>query len=146
MANLDAIIGGYDNGWHVVAENGKNLAGKLTGNVEGVGIKHPRTWIGQKTSGEFFSCVCDGMRPVETGCAEPGMTIDEMYDFTVEYICGGDPSQLKIMYNTDGGSSSAFVVNGEMESNCFGKGTRTAILYYTASSCEFKEWKGSYDD
>ena len=146
MNSLNAIIAGFDNGWHVVAKNGQNLAGELSGNVEGVGVKHPRTWIGQKTSGEFFSCVCDGMRPEDTGCAEPGMSLDEVYDFTVKYICDGDPSQLKILYNTDGGTSSAFVVDGDMKNQCFGKGTRNAILYYTASSCEFKEWKGSYND
>jgi len=66
--------------------------------------KHPRTFIGQDYDGNYIVGVCTGRQK-----GEAGMNFQEIYDFVTTQVS----NNVRILYNADGGGSSAFVYNGQ---------------------------------
>ena len=66
--------------------------------------RHPRTFIGQDYDGNYIVGVCTGRQSNEAG-----MTFKDVYDFVTTEVS----DNIRILYNADGGGSSAFIYNGE---------------------------------
>ena len=86
--------------------------------------KHPRTFIGQDYDGNYIVGVCTGRQQ-----GEAGMTLKEVYDFVTTQVS----DNIRILYNADGGGSSAFVYNGEKLNPNTDKSERARpdLIYWT---------------
>lgn len=76
------------------------------------GERHPRTFIAQTFNGEYIVGVVSGKRGKAEAAGEPGMNLHEMADYiTSQY------SDVKMIYNLDGGGSSFMYYNGREVEN-----------------------------
>ena len=82
-----------------------------------VDIRHPRTFIGQDTSGNYIVGVCTGRAN-----GEAGMYMEEIYDFVKTNIT----PDIRILYNGDGGGSSSFVYDGKKQNPNLDEGAERA--------------------
>ena len=87
-------------GFYAIARDGHYV----DWNTDLAKARHPRTFIGQDNSGNYIVGVCTGRRD-----GEKGMTLRQVYDFVTTNVT----SDLRFLYNADGGGSSAFVYKGE---------------------------------
>jgi exopolysaccharide biosynthesis protein len=77
------------------------------------GEKHPRTFIAQTYNGEYIVGVVSGQRGSEAiANGEPGMNLHELSDFVTSQY-----SDVKMIYNLDGGGSSFLYYNGQERDN-----------------------------
>lgn len=93
-----------------VYDDENNYSG--TGNL--VERRHPRTWIAIDSEGNQFVAVSAGrdepLNDTDFSLPQAGLTFDEIIAVTHEYFT----TDIKYLYNLDGGGSSAFVYKGNM--------------------------------
>ena len=93
------------NGFRVIGENGVNNYQDKASDTN----RHPRTFMGQDSvTNDYFVGVCSG-RKGGSDKNEAGLNNYEIYDFVYNNIT----TNIRILYNGDGGGSSAFVWNGQ---------------------------------
>ena len=107
-------------GFYAIARNGKYV----DWNTDLAKARHPRTFIGQDNSGNYIVGVCTGRRD-----GEKGMTLKQVYDFVTTNVT----SDLRFLYNADGGGSSAFVYKGQKLNPNTDKNERARpdLIYWT---------------
>ena len=119
--------------------------------LESLKQRHPRTFVGQDMDGNYFVGVCEGridekelsllveevdriMNEANKNGMEPvyplnnyelqaGFYLEEIYDFVENYIT--KDRGIRIIYNGDGGGSSAFIYKGKKINNIIDKKTVT---------------------
>ncbi|MBQ3308114.1 MAG: phosphodiester glycosidase family protein [Bacilli bacterium] len=93
-------------GFYTIVQDGQFVStwDPAKNSKEVVSRREPRTFIGQDYDGNYIVGVCHGRRK-----GEAGMNMIEIYDFVSKNI----NSNIRILYNADGGGSSAFVYQGE---------------------------------
>ena len=93
-------------GFYTIVQDGQFVStwDPAKNSKEVVSRREPRTFIGQDYDGNYIVGVCHGRRK-----GEAGMNMMEIYDFVSKNIT----SNIRILYNADGGGSSAFVYQGE---------------------------------
>ena len=76
--------------------------------------RHPRTWIAIDSEGNQYIAVSAGRNEPLNGndfsLPQAGLNYDEIIDVTKKYFT----TDIKYLFNVDGGGSSAFVYKGEM--------------------------------
>ena len=76
--------------------------------------RHPRTWIAIDSEGNQYIAVSAGRNEPLNGndfsLPQAGLNFDEIIDVTEKYFT----TDIKYLFNIDGGGSSAFVYKGEM--------------------------------
>ncbi len=84
------------------------------GTTDLTGGRHPRTWIAIDSKGNQFVAVSAGRDEPLNGnnfsLKQAGLTFNEIIDVTKKYFT----SDIKYLYNLDGGGSSAFVYKNNM--------------------------------
>ena len=85
-----------------------------SGTANLVGGRHPRTWIVIDSQGNQYVAVAAGRNEPLNGndfsLSQAGLTFDEMIDVTQNYLT----TDIKYLFNLDGGGSSSFVYKGNM--------------------------------
>ena len=81
--------------------------------------RHPRTFIAQTYSGEYIVGVVSGARGEAAAAGEPGMNLHEMADYITNTY-----SDVKMIYNLDGGGSSFMYYNGREVENITDSGNQ----------------------
>ena len=74
--------------------------------------RHPRSWLAYDSNGNQYVATCAGRdAPLLDGTrlSQAGLNYMEMYEFTKQYMT----SDIKTMYNLDGGGSTSFVYKGK---------------------------------
>lgn len=107
---------------------------------EYIQLRHPRTFLGQTSTGEYIAGVCDGRNDGITSHiknngevieSEYGLKLNEIYDFVKKNIT----DDVRILVNADGGYSSSFVYKGQ-RMNQLAKGnerTRLTGIYWASN-------------
>ena len=115
-------------GFFAIARDGQFISNNTHDDAETSYIcdqRHPRTFIGQDSQGNYIVGVCGGRAQ-----REQGMYMEEIYDFVQQNIT----SDIKFLYNGDGGGSSAFVVDGQklnITSDSNEERARPNLIYWT---------------
>ena len=111
-----------------------------------ISLRHPRTFIGQTSTGDYIIGVCDGRNDNITSNvddngnvtaeSEYGLKLNEIYDFVKKKIT----TDVKILVNADGGGSSSFVYKGERKNRIIGDAERPrfTFLYWTVENYTVK--------
>ena len=115
-------------------------------NYNYISLRHPRTFIGQTSTGDYIVGVCDGRNDNITSNvddngnvtaeSEYGLKLNEIYDFVKKKIT----TDVKILVNADGGGSSSFVYKGERKNRIIGDAERPrfTFLYWTVENYTVK--------
>ncbi len=90
-----------------VHEDENNLPADTYSNL--VNNRHPRTWIVIDSEGTQYVAVATG-RNLNSNPPQVGLTFDEIVDATKKILT----TDIKYLFNLDGGSSSSFVYHGTM--------------------------------
>lgn len=100
-------------GFHRVYDDGKPIpyAQRAINDKPNDNVRHPRTFIAQTYDGEYIAGVISGPRGSQAA-GEPGVTIDEMTNYITSTY-----SNVKMIYNLDGGGSSFMYYNGHEVEN-----------------------------
>ena len=90
-----------------VHEDENNLQEATYNNL--VNNRHPRTWIVIDSEGNQYVAVATGRQP-DANPSQEGLTFEEIVDATKQFLT----TDIKYLYNLDGGRSSSFVYHGNM--------------------------------
>lgn len=107
-------------GFYSIIKDGKYI----NWNTDLAKARHPRTFIGQDYDGNYIVGVCTGRRDNEAG-----WTLKDVYDFVTTEVS----SNVRFLYNADGGGSSAFVYDGQKLNPNTDKSERARpdLIYWT---------------
>ena len=139
--------------FYKIVENNELLDVSSRSSYAYISLRHPRTFIGQTSTGDYIIGVCDGRNDNITSNvddsgnvtaeSEYGLKLNEIYDFVKQKIT----TDVKILVNADGGGSSSFVYKGERKNRLLGDSERPrfTFLYWTVENytVKFDANKGS---